>query len=369
MSPSSPAPDSDPLPAKSADRWLTSTAARLAHWGHGIVAPDPDSGGLAISGLANSRGCCAQPQPSQDAGGVFASSAPMTDTAVCLHCHRAVPLTLWARWDSPGAVSVANRLAASRPLLPAPPHRAGTPRPIPREPGRRLAARWARAGLPSPAAAVAAAEDGRGSQQSQLAHSSDRRCNQLLASLPRRGDTLTVAAGTASRDLVRIGTQHTHGVTLFEPELIVGDEPGAVSVAWLSPVDEHGELVVPAALERDDHPVRSRHDERHWHEGVSSQHVAVAQDVDPAGLVLRAVPYRLLSAGVLRPHRNRHLSELVRQALAGGLDTAHGDSPPAWLIGEDVENRLRNLLIDDPEPVYALDIDQAVPTRTDGLGL
>ena len=387
MRPRTPPGPAGALARKLADLWLRDTAELLSRWGHGIVAPDLDSAGIAISGLANARGCCALPQPLETCTGAFTSNSALTANSVCLSCRRQLPVTLWARWDSPGAVAVASRLAHSSPrkFAPArltdhqrrvnnnrlPQHRIMPPLPpIPTSPWtrRRAHARWHAAGLPTPAAAVAAAADRRGAQQSLHAASAHRRGSALLADLARIGDALTVPDPSAAfSDLVRIGTDQTHGVTLFEPELIVGDDPAAVSVAWLSPADEHGSLVVPAALPLDGDPHRTRHDERCWEGTVVSQHSGTAHSIDAAGLALRAIPYPLLRAGILRPHRNRGLAALYRSALNGGAGTDNtvDVDPPRWLTGEDVENRLRDLLITVPEPHRTLDLDNDTAVDVD----
>ena len=343
--------------------WARHVAAELAAWGHGTLAPDPHSGGVAISGLANKRGCCASPTQIQGCAGTIAQQTPLGHHTTCLACLRPLAISAWTSWDGPGAAAVRQILVSSPPASLDPPDiaedRAGPDRrrgrrsrhlpasPSPRK-MRRADAAFVAAGLPVPLAAVQAAEQGRGAAQSILAAGAAGRCDVLLESLGRRGDTIDELPAGAVAPL-RVGTDETHGLTLWEPELIVDDTLGLVTAAYLQPLTVQGQPVAPAdeLPAPDADPRRARSDEHRWPHDVTSQPAGTIHDADPVALTLRCIPVPFLKASVRSPRDSRSLPELWAQALSGSFNGSNQPpthTAPRWLCDETVENRLRNVL-------------------------
>ena len=348
------------LDQRLAELWARTVAAELADWGHGVLAPDAPSGGVAISGLANARGCCLTPMPIQRSAGTFALRAAAGTHTSCLACRRQLPVTLWASWKGPGAAAVCEALASARLGKLDPPARTHTKR----SPWRRASASaptrrmsrveraWNAAGLPAPRTAVEAAEHGRGACQTVLADTAADRCEVLLESLTRRGQPITELPTTAVAPL-RVCIEDTHGLTIFEPELIVGDTHGRVTAAFLQPTDAAGRPAAPAAEPAPDGHRRTRCDERDWPHPVISEPAAHLDDADPVALTLRCVPSDLVVSALRRPRHSQTLAQLWAQALSGnynGADAPPSTTAPTWLCDETVENRLRNVLaaIDRP---------------------
>lgn len=340
--------------------WIRNVVEELSRWGHGVLSPEPDSGGVAISGVANTRSCCADSITIEACARTFAARTSPGEHTVCISCHRLLPITQWASWTGPGATAVSHVLANYCPTRFRPVHLTGAQRrrhraqqPWNRQrrrlPGlgqttlrpRSVAALHA-SGLPDPDHAAAAAADGRHSQQVLLVGRAERKCLNVLSSLPR-SPSPTRHLDALDGEALRITTPDTHGATWWEPELLIGDRRGLVAVTWHSPVDPAGE---PVACASETHPQRLA-GEHSPDTPVRSFTAGEACDVDPAGLALRCIPPRLIRDSLARSRPTRTLGDLWRQTLATSAVTPQ---VPQWLTAEDVENRLRNLLADLPAP-------------------
>ena len=274
-------------------------------------------------------------------------------------------MTVWTSWTGPGATTVTHVLADNNParfrpvqlthpqqLLSRTQQRWA--RPQPRIPGlgdtplrpRKVAALHA-SGLPAPTYAVAAAADGRAHHQALLVDRAERKCLHTAASLPPNSSR-TQHLDALDGELLRIATDRTLRTPWWEPELVIGERPGAVTVRWHSPVDTDGTPTTPAAAACDSQQLV---DEHTCALPTESFVAAEATDVDPAGLTLRCIPPRLVRDAVCRPRSTRTLEDLWRQTLAA-------PHVPAWVTAEHVENRLRNLLAELRAPRTHTDTDR-----------
>lgn len=344
------------ISAALARRWAHATAQELAEWGHGHLAADAE-GGVCIVGLANTRGCCWSPMPIEAASGTVVLQRTVhgdTDQTHCVNCGQALQLTRWAQWTGRAAATVAAEIAATRPqhLDPIRPWPAqGTPRRDrkhwltatgPEVRGRRIppmfghqraALRWAAARLPSPAAAVAAAEAGRGRCQSERLRTAEQRCANTLPALPRQQQSAAEQWLDAAAATLRICTPDTHGRTVWEPEIVLQDTPGCAAVAFLSPVRD-GDPIAPAAhssadLGTDQRGRRQWGDESRWAGEVCSFAVDWIDDLDPAALARIVVPPSTLDD----VQRGTCSLRAMWQAVIGG----HSQTPvPEWLTAPDV---------------------------------
>ena len=103
------------LSLRLASVWIRNVVDELHRWGHGVLSPEPDSGGVAISGVANTRGCCTDSLTVETCAGTFVARTPPDTHTVCIACHRLLPITLWASWTGPGATAVNHVLTNNSP--------------------------------------------------------------------------------------------------------------------------------------------------------------------------------------------------------------------------------------------------------------
>ena len=99
------------LSLRLADVWINNVVSELARWGHGVLSRDPHSGGVAIGGVANTRGCCCASLTVEACAGTFVSNNGPHDHTVCGASHRQVPVTVRASRTGPGATAVTHVLA------------------------------------------------------------------------------------------------------------------------------------------------------------------------------------------------------------------------------------------------------------------
>ena len=360
-----PSPRTEPLSGSSARRWAQHTAQRLADWGHGQLAPAAE-GGICIAGLANVYGCCWVPLPLYAATATVCRRLPMQfdgEKTRCANCGQEREITRWAQWQGPGADEVAAVLRHGKnsqlnPSVPWPaqdapastrrhwllvePAEMRDRRGVPLRKARRDPVRWGASGLPSPDMAIKEAEVGRGAAQIGCFSDISERCAVELDTLvDRRNETgfeLVLAMG--NRVNLELCVEENLGRTMWEPELVVGDDPGVVSAVWLSPVNDRGEPIAPAAvpaheLGRANRAKGTRGDEAHWGGEVCTFGEGHVRDVDPVLLATACIPtVELRRVASCR----RDLRDAWADAMSGER-RIRDNAVPDWLI-EGVQQRI-----------------------------